>query len=194
MRRGCGRRRSRRRRRAGRAPQRLATVAMSTPCRSAMRAQRAQQLLEQVPAAEIVDDQLVFDERAVLERRPAARARRASGRPGSRPPPCRSRAAQTPCARAERGEAVLRPLVEQRILHLHATISGTPASRIARDMRRVEIGAAEMADLAGAPHLVEPAKRLEPAPAARSPTSGTARGRAARPAAAAASGRRCPRR
>ena len=71
----------------------LATVAMSLPWRSAMRRSVAQQLLEQRPAAEIVDDQLVFGQRAVLEAARPARARRASGRSGSRRPPCRSRTA-----------------------------------------------------------------------------------------------------
>ena len=61
---------------------------------------------------------------------------------GSRRPPCHSRGAAMPCPRAERGEAVLRPRVEQRILHLHRD-SGTPASSSASRARRVEIGAAD---------------------------------------------------
>ena len=71
----------------------LATVAMSTPCRSAIPRSVPEQRLEKIPAAEIVDDQLVFDQRAVLEVLPAP-AGRASGRRGSRRPPCRSRAAR----------------------------------------------------------------------------------------------------
>ena len=63
----------------------LATVAMSPPCRSAIRRSVAQQRLEQVPAAEIVDDQLVFGQRAVLERLLRLRLRRASASP--RKPP-----------------------------------------------------------------------------------------------------------
>ena len=48
------------------------------------RAQRREQLLEQRPAAEIVDDQLVFGERAVLEGR--LRLGRAEPAVGEKPP------------------------------------------------------------------------------------------------------------
>ena len=53
----------------------LATVAMSraVPVGDGSRSVRSS-VLEQIPAAEIVDDQLVLGQRAVLERRIAARA------------------------------------------------------------------------------------------------------------------------
>ena len=95
-------------------------------------AQRAQQLLEQLPAAEIVDDQLVFGERAVLE------GGCGSGSPSqrrSRKPPATDAVAEQVDAvpAAELDEAILRPGVEQRILHLHAARAARrprPAPRV----------------------------------------------------------------
>src|SRR5271170_6129037 len=123
--------------------------------------QRPQQLLKQTPAAEIVDDQLVFDERAVFERR-----RRLQGaEPTIAEEAAGHRAvAEQPDAAfgAERGEAARRPLVEHGILHLHARYLRARGEDIAQ-VRRIEIGEAEKPDLAGAPHLVQRANRVDQA-------------------------------
>src|SRR6516225_351741 len=78
----------------------------------------AKKLLKQRPSSEIVEDQLVFDKRSVRERpgglgpaQPAVRKEAAGGRPVAK---------QTyAMGLTERGETVLWPAVENRILHLH---------------------------------------------------------------------------
>src|SRR5262247_4036594 len=59
-------------------------------------------------------------------------------------------------------EALLRPMVEQGILHLHAG-HGDAGGGEALDMVGIEIRAAEQVDLAVTPELVEPMGRLEAA-------------------------------
>ena len=161
--RGCARRRSPPRRPAGRARRGSRPVAMSTPWRSAIAAQRAQQRLEQVPAAEIVDDQLVFGERAVLERRRSAPARRASDRRGSRRRPCRSRAARH---RARRGESTMaRAPAGCRAANIAPACEaiGMPASTIAAMCGVSKLVPPTLSILPAALQLVEPARGLEPA-------------------------------
>ena len=149
----------RRRPAAGRACTRLATVAMSAPCRSAIAAQRAQQRLEQLPAAEIVDDQLVLGERAVLERRLRLRLRRASGRRGSRRRPCRSSADGCRCFCGS-GRPARAPAASSSSEYCTCMLtSGTPAATSFGRVRRVEIGAADQVDLAFLAQLLEPERR-----------------------------------
>src|SRR5579859_6075484 len=115
--------------------------------------QRAEQHLEQVRAAELVDDQLVLRERAVLERsRGLERPEPALSDEAARERAVAEEADAMACG--ERHEAVLRPRVEQRVLHLHARElhAGTDEGR---SMRRVEIRAAELVDLARALQLDE---------------------------------------
>ena len=106
---------------------RLATVAMSRTVAVGDPAERPQQCLEQRPAAEIVDDQLVFGERAVLEGR--LRLRRAEPAVAEEPAGDRAVAEKLDAVPpAEVDQPVLRPSVEQRILHLHGWRAATPAA------------------------------------------------------------------
>ena len=90
-------------------------------------AERPEQLLEQVPAAEIVDDQLVLGERPVLEGRP--RLRRAEPAVGEEPAGDRAVAEEVDAVPpAEVDEAVFRPIVDQRILDLQAGRDRRPAA------------------------------------------------------------------
>ena len=98
---------------------RVATAVRLTPCRAPIARKRASRFLEQGPAAEIVDDELVLGQRAVGEGLLRLRDCRASARTESRRRPCRSTEAS---CRAP-GTSVTRPFsgrsIEQRVLHLH---------------------------------------------------------------------------
>ena len=116
--------------------------------------QRAEQMLEQVPAAEIIDDQLVFGERAVLEGRlwfglpqPAVGDETAGHRAIAKE--------MDIVLAAELDKAIFRARIDQRILHLHAGKRKARGDEFAR-MRGVEIRAPEQVDLADLVQLLEP--------------------------------------
>ena len=120
----------------------------------------AEQMLEQLPAAEIVDDQLVLAQRAVLERLVRAPARRASARRGSRRRPCRSRGARC------RAGGTPRPSPSaggRRAANTAAACvaSGTPAATSASTWAVSKLVAPMSVDLAVAAQLVEPARGLD---------------------------------
>src|SRR4051794_31778606 len=118
-----------------------------------------QELLEQVPAAEIVDDQLVFRQRAIGERP----LRLGSAEPAPREEAARNRAITEKAhvlRPAQVREGKLRAGIEQRILHLH------------RDQRyscldkrfgvgRIEVRAADLIDLAFRLELAQDESRLD---------------------------------
>ena len=142
---------------------------------------------KQRPAAELLDDQVIFGERAVLVRK--RRLRHAEPALGQEPSCDRSVAEERDAARLTRHRhRCRRPVVQQR---------GT-APGGSRSARRPS----DSASTCAVSKLVSPISRIFPAPASarvpsrprlraarRSPTSGTARGPAARRRAASATGR-----
>ena len=148
-----------------------------------------QERLEQGPAAEIVDDELVFRERAVFGF--ARWFRRAEPAVAEEAARHRSVTEQRHVVgAAQRRQAVLRAGVEQGILGLH------------RDQRHagvedrtgvgdIEVGAprASGSYRPGGSRRARPSCRWRPAP--HNPTNGTARGRGAPSAGAATTCRRC---
>ncbi len=148
-----------------------------------------QQILEQRPAAEIVDDELVFGERAVLE---FARRLRLP-QPAVAQKAARHRAVAEQHDAMRPGRASASPFsgrASSSEYWVCIDSSGTPASRMARvwGVSKLVPPDVHAPCRRGATRRATEWRRARREP--RSPTSGTARGRGARPRAAAAIGPR----
>ena len=123
--------------------------------------QRSEQLLKQRPAAEFVDDELVFRQRPIGER--AERLLRAEPSVGQESAGDRSVAQEADAmGLAERGEAVFGTAVDERILRLHRDERDAGVENLP-DMGRIEIRAADMAHFSVASQIIERSKRVQPA-------------------------------
>src|SRR5262249_10365386 len=123
--------------------------------------QHREQLLEEVPTAEIIYDHLVFDQRAMCEG--PRRLRAIEPGPADKSPGDRAVAEKIDAqGRAQGGERLLRPAVEHRILDLQGLQRHAGRDQ-GFDMRRVEIRAAKERDLARTLQLGEPERGLDTA-------------------------------
>ena len=132
---------------------------MPAPWRAATSPSAASRRLKAVPSAELVDNQPVLHERSILERRGGIGAAQVVLREKS----ARQRAVAEQAdavARALCGHAVGRPPVEHRILQLVRDDRDTGGDDF-RQALLVEVGQADVPDLAGAALLVKPGHRVD---------------------------------
>jgi hypothetical protein len=117
-----------------------------------------QQLLEQSPAPEVIDDQLIFDQRAVGKRTAGVRP----PQPALRQKPAAYGAVaqhrySTIAAQSHHGR--LRPVVDERILQLVRPDGHTGREQLF-EVRRIEIRDADARNLAGALQSLKLESRL----------------------------------